>query len=138
MKTRTNQPVFADGTPDGTLSKVLGVDANGNIVKGEVSGGALYMHHIKVNDTTDDDDIFLTLYSSSDTPITTLEGIYNALNSDVGIQNVFLGTMNSTGSPVFISVHKVQNVIKLSYKTMTGSSYLDAAVGTITDNPIAV
>lgn len=48
MKTRTNQPVVADGTPDGSLAKVLGVDASGNIVKGEVSGGTqLYKHSIE-------------------------------------------------------------------------------------------
>lgn len=47
MKTRTNQPVVAEGTPDGTLNKVLGVDASGNIVKGEVSGGTqIYKHEI--------------------------------------------------------------------------------------------
>lgn len=49
MKTRTNQPVVAKGTPTGEIDKVLGISSSGEIVKGEVSGGTkLYQHEIKL------------------------------------------------------------------------------------------
>lgn len=64
MKTRTNQPVVADETPNGTLAKVLGVDASGNIVKGDVSGGTqLYKHSIE----SDGDNIIVI--STISTPV---------------------------------------------------------------------
>lgn len=52
---------------DGTIAKVLGIDADGEIVKGVVSGGVkLYQHDIKLTDTSSNEYHIILVATSSD------------------------------------------------------------------------
>lgn len=75
-KTRTNQPVtgvvedVVSSAETGTINKVLGIDTNGKLVKGDVSGGTkLYNHNIQVGGE------IIEIISTMETPYT-----YNQLN----------------------------------------------------------
>lgn len=84
-KTRTNQPVESDtgfdkqvttlieGAESGTIEDALGLDSNGKLVKGAVSGGTqLYAHLITLwEDDTKQHKVDIKIISTKSNPFTT-------------------------------------------------------------------
>ena len=78
----------------GTIDKVLGLDANGKLVKGDVSGGTkLYRHVISFDYSDDDDSYTFLIHNTSNEPLNTLEKVCRALrynDSDTMLHYVVL------------------------------------------------
>jgi len=80
-----------EGASAGTIDKVLGLSAQGKLVKGSVSGGTqLYKHTIKnLNEANEIEGLVdITLISTSSTPITpnsTYDEINELLNNSIRI-----------------------------------------------------
>ena len=69
-----------EDAPDGTINKALGLDTNGDLVKGTISGGTkLYKHRLKANYQSTQ--VILILYTNNKEQINNLTKLYNALFS---------------------------------------------------------
>ena len=92
-----------EGAPSGTLATVLGLDSNGKLAKGSVSGGTkLYKHdiHIEIHDQDyGDNNIHVKFVSPSNDNSITFEGIKTLIHNTMYYFAVYFSDNESADMP---------------------------------------